>query len=63
MFRAAIAALLNEAYYGADYPGAESPTALIALVNSKLVLLNRADLILLGGYYDFWNNAVHASLP
>jgi uncharacterized repeat protein (TIGR01451 family) len=63
MFRAAIAALLNEAYYGADYPGAESPTALIALVNSKLVLLNRAQLILLGGYYDFWNNAVHASLP
>jgi hypothetical protein len=63
MFRAAIAALLNEAYYGADYPGAESPAALIALVNSKLVLLNRADLILLGGYYDFWNNAVHASLP
>ena len=63
MFRAAIAALLNEAYYGADYPGAESTTALIALVNSKLVLMTRTDLILLAGYFDFWNNAVHASLP
>ena len=63
MFRAAIAALLNEAYYGADYPGAESTPALIALVNSKLALLTRTDLILLAGYFDFWNNAVHASLP
>jgi uncharacterized repeat protein (TIGR01451 family) len=63
LFRAAIAALLNEAYYGVDYPGAETTTALIALTNSKLTTLNRAQLVLLAGYYDFWNNAVHASLP
>ncbi len=63
MFRAAITALLNEAYYGADYPGSESKTALVAIVNSKLVLMTRTDLILLAGYFDFWNNAVHASLP
>jgi uncharacterized repeat protein (TIGR01451 family) len=63
LLRAAIAALLNEAYYGADYPGAETKTALIALTDGKLATLNRAQLILLAGYYDFWNNAVHASLP
>ena len=63
MLRATIAALLNEAYYGVDYPGAESTSALIALANAKLATLNRAELILLGGYFDYWNNAVHASLP
>lgn len=63
MFRATIAALLNEAYYGADYTGAESTAGLIALANSKLATLNRAQLIQLGGYFDFWNNAVHAALP
>ena len=63
MFRATIAALLNEAYYGADYPSAESTAGLIALANSKLATLNRAQLIQLGGYFDFWNNAVHGALP
>jgi hypothetical protein len=63
LLRAAIAALLNEAYYGVDYPGADSPAALIALTNSKLASLSRAQLILLASNYDFWNNAVHASLP
>jgi uncharacterized repeat protein (TIGR01451 family) len=63
LLRAAIAALLNEAYYGADYPGADTTSALSALTNSKLATLNRAQLVLLAGYYDFWNNAVHASLP
>ncbi|MBU3692590.1 MAG: hypothetical protein FGM47_03615 [Candidatus Nanopelagicaceae bacterium] len=53
----------NKAYYGADYPGADSTSALIALTNSKLATLNRTQLILLAGNYDFWNNAVHASLP
>lgn len=63
MFRAAIAALLNEAYYGADYPGASSTTALITQVNSKLATLNRAQLIQLASFYDYWNNAVHSLLP
>ncbi len=63
LLRAAIAALLNEAYYGVDYPGADSPAALIAFTNSKLASLSRAQLILLASNYDFWNNAVHASLP
>jgi hypothetical protein len=63
MLRATIAALLNEAYYGADYPGADSTISLIALANSKLATLNRTQLVLLGGYFDFWNNAVHSSMP
>lgn len=46
-----------------DTTGAESTAGLIALANSKLATLNRAQLIQLGGYFDFWNNAVHASLP
>lgn len=62
MFRATIAALLNEAYYGADYPGAESTAGLIALVNTKLATLNRTQLIHLAGYFDYWNNAVHSPL-
>lgn len=63
MFRAAIAGLLNEAYYGADYPGATSTAALITEVNSKLATLNRAQLIQLATFYDYWNNAVHSPLP
>ncbi len=63
MFRAAIAGLLNEAYYGADYPGATSTAALITEVNSKLATLNRAQLIQLATYYDYWNNAIHSPLP
>jgi hypothetical protein len=63
MLRATIAALLNEAYYGADYPGADSTISLIALADSKLATLNRTQLVLLGGYFDFWNNAVHSSMP
>jgi uncharacterized repeat protein (TIGR01451 family) len=63
LFRAAIAALLNEAYYGADYPAEVSPSALITNVNTVLATNNRAQYLALASYYDFWNNAVHASLP
>jgi hypothetical protein len=63
LFRAAIAALLNEAYYGADYPGATSTSALIAKVNEVLATNDRAQYLALASYYDYWNNAVHASLP
>ena len=63
LFRAAIAALLNEAYYGVDYPAEVSTTALITKVNTVLTTNDRAQYIALASYYDFWNNAVHASLP
>lgn len=63
LFRAAIAALLNEAYYGADYPGATSTSALITKVNEVLATNARAQYLALASYYDYWNNAVHASLP
>ena len=63
LFRASIAALLNKAYYGADYPGATSTSALIAKVNQVLATNDRAQYLALASYYDYWNNAVHASLP
>lgn len=63
LLRAAIAALLNEAYYGADYPGTTSTSALITSVNNALATMDRAKLIKLANYFDYWNNAVHANLP
>ena len=63
LFRAAVAALLNEAYYGADYPIATSPNDLIAQVNTVLATGSRSAYVTFASYLDYWNNAVHASLP
>lgn len=63
LFRAAIAALLNEAYYGADFPAAASPAELITMVNTTLASESRAQYVTLASLLDYWNNAVHASLP
>ena len=63
LMRAAIAALLNEAYYGTYYPGATSTTALIAQVNTVLATQDRASYIALASTLDFWNNAIHSNLP
>lgn len=63
MFRAAVAALLNEAYYGADFPAESSVSALIARVNTVLATLNRANYLALAGEYDKWNNGVEGPLP
>lgn len=63
LMRAAIAALLNEAYYGSYYPGATSITALIAQVNATLATKDRAEYLKLASYFDNWNNAIHSSLP
>ncbi|NCW47606.1 MAG: DUF11 domain-containing protein [Actinobacteria bacterium] len=63
LMRAAIAALLNEAYYGIYYPGATSPAGLIAQVNSTLATQNRASYITLASLLDYWNNAIHSTLP
>jgi uncharacterized repeat protein (TIGR01451 family) len=63
LFRAAIAALLNEAYYGADFPIATSPTDLINQVNTVLATGSRSNYVSFASYLDYWNNAVHASLP
>jgi uncharacterized repeat protein (TIGR01451 family) len=63
LMRAAIAALLNEAYYGIYYPGATSTTALIAEVNSVLATKSRTSYLTLAATLDNWNNAIHSSLP
>lgn len=63
LFRAAVAALLNEAYYGADYPIATSATDLINQVNAVLATGTRSAYVTFASYLDYWNNAVHASLP
>lgn len=63
LMRAAIASLLNEAYYGADFPIATSASDLIAQVNVVLATQSRAQYVSFASYLDYWNNAVHASLP
>lgn len=63
LFRAAVAALLNEAYYGADFPAESSVSALITHVNSVLATLNRTNYLALAAEYDKWNNGVEGPLP
>lgn len=63
LMRAAIASLLNETYYGADFPIATSPADLIAQVNVVLATQSRSQYVSFASYLDYWNNAVHASLP
>jgi uncharacterized repeat protein (TIGR01451 family) len=63
LMRAAIASLLNEAYYGVDFPFASSPADLIAKVNTVLATQSRSEYVSFASLLDYWNNAVHASLP
>ena len=63
LLRASVAALLNEAYYGADYPAETSTAVLIAHVNSVLATLNRDAYLALATTYDQWNNGVETMLP
>jgi len=63
LMRAAIAALLNETYYGADFLFASSPADLIAKVNVVLATQSRSEYVSYASLLDYWNNAVHASLP
>ena len=63
LLRASVAALLNEAYYGAGYPGENSVSALIARVNTVLASQNRSSYLALASEYDKWNNGIHSSLP
>ena len=63
LLRAAVAALFNEAYYGADYPIATSTADLISQVNTTMATGSRSAYVTFASYLDYWNNAVHASLP
>lgn len=61
LLRAAISALLNENYYGADYP-AESIATLKVAVNNTLASQNREAIIKLARTLDYWNNGNESSL-
>ena len=63
LLRAAVAALLNEDYYGVDYPAESSTSALILHVNTILLTKDRAQYIALASYYDYWNNGVEGPKP
>jgi len=63
LLRASVAALLNEAYYGAQFPAESSVSALIARVNSVLATQNRSNYLALATEYDKWNNGIHSPLP
>ena len=63
LFRASVAALLNKAYYGADYPAESSVGALIAHVNAVLATQSRTEYLALASIYDKWNNGVEGPLP
>ena len=63
LLRAAVAALLNEAYYGVGYPGETSVSALIARVNSVLASQSRSNYLALAAEYDKWNNGLETTLP
>lgn len=62
LLRAASAALLNENYYGKSYPGAPSVEYLIARVNVVLASENKAQYIVLAGYFEKWNNGFRTAL-
>lgn len=63
LLRAGIAALLNKAYYGSDYPIATSPADLISQINAVLATGSRSQYLAFASYLDYWNNAVHSTLP
>jgi hypothetical protein len=55
LLRAAVAAILNEAAFGAAYP-AESVDALVAEVNAALETGTRQEILDLKDLLDWWNN-------
>lgn len=62
LLRAASAALLNEVYFGKNYPGAPSAEYLIARVNVVLASENKAQYLVLAGYFEKWNNGVRIAV-
>ena len=62
LMRAAVAGLLNEAYYGDAFPAYASTTELINAVNAALASGNRQTIINLMIYIDYWNNGDHSPI-
>ena len=59
LLRAAVAGLLNERLFGADYPPHASTTALIQDVNATLATCNGGQYTTKAAVLDFWNNGIH----
>ncbi len=59
MLRAAVAALLNEAEFGNDFPPYATNAALIAAVNAVLATCDGSAYTTLGTTLDNWNNGIH----
>ena len=62
LLRAAVAAVLNEQYYGTWYP-AESITWIRNSVNAALASGNRGTILTLATRLDNWNNGIDATMP
>ena len=59
LLQAAVAALLNEKYFGAQFPPYATTTALINAVNTTLATCNGSNYTTLATTLDGWNNGVH----
>lgn len=62
LLRAASAALLNEAYYKGNYPGANSLPGLIKRVNVVLASESKVQYLVLAGFFESWNSGVRTPL-
>ena len=62
LLRAGVAALLNEKYYGAGYPGATSVADLIKQVHDVMIVNNRSAYLALASTLDKWNNGNEGTL-
>jgi hypothetical protein len=59
LLRAAVAALLNEATFGNDFPPYGTTTELITAVNTALASCDGNTMTTLAAVLDGWNNGVH----
>ena len=59
LLRAAVAGLLNEAYFKSTYPAYSSVTSLISAVNTTLATRSETAYVTLANVLDWWNNGVH----
>ena len=62
LLRAAVAAVLNEKYYGDGYPGSDTVANLIKLVHDTMLINNRSAYLTLASMLDMWNNGNHSTL-
>jgi hypothetical protein len=59
LLRAGVAALLNEAEFGTQYPPFSSPQNAVNTINQVIQTNNRNKYLQAAAILDFWNNGVH----